>query len=69
MSYGQAMRIGNYQRPVDLIEIANRGKAAPQEARPSDVSFKDMFSRELASNRKLTFSRHAQERLFSRNIT
>ncbi len=63
------MRISNYQRPVDLIDIANRGKTTPEQTRAGDLSFKDMFSRELASDRQLTFSKHAQERLFSRNIS
>ncbi|TFH55398.1 MAG: flagellar protein [Candidatus Zixiibacteriota bacterium] len=63
------MRISNYQRPVDLIDIANRGKATPEQTRTGNLSFKDMFSRELAADRQLTFSKHAQERLFSRNIS
>ncbi|UCC45817.1 MAG: hypothetical protein JSU65_06895 [Candidatus Zixiibacteriota bacterium] len=62
------MRINNYQRPVNLIEIANRSRINRADARPEETSFKDMFSRELAENRQIFFSKHAQERLHSRGI-
>lgn len=68
MANGQGMRISNYQRPVDLIEIASRGKVEPKGNKPGDVSFKDMFSRELADSRRIQFSKHAHERLHSRGI-
>lgn len=61
------MRISNYQRPVNLDEIANRGR--PNTAhQPEKASFKEMFSRELAESRDVTFSKHAGERLYSRGI-
>jgi flagellar operon protein len=69
MSLGQSVKINNYQRPVDLIEIANRSKAAQPQTEPGKTSFKDMFSRELANSRELYFSKHAQERLYSRGIS
>lgn len=69
MSQGQAMRIHNYQRPVDLIEIANRNKVETKEQSSEKSSFKDMFSRELADTRQLHFSKHAHERLHSRGIS
>jgi len=68
MANGQAMRINNYQRPVNLIEIANRARVNPADTRPGETSFKDMFSRELAENRQVFFSKHANERLHSRGI-
>ncbi|UCD62805.1 MAG: flagellar protein [Candidatus Zixiibacteriota bacterium] len=67
MSLGQGVKISNYQRPVDLIEIANRGKAAP-ETKSGKADFREMFSRELAESRQLYFSKHAHERLFSRGL-
>jgi flagellar operon protein len=68
MSQGHAMRINNYQRPVNLIEIANRNKVDTKEQSSEKSSFKDMFSRELADSRQLYFSKHAHERLHSRGI-
>ncbi len=66
---GQATRISAYQRPVNLIEIAQRGKAAPQtaEIRGSD-SFKQTLAKEIATNRPVSISKHASERLYSRGI-
>jgi flagellar operon protein len=61
------MRISNYQRPVNLIEIASRGKTA-EAGKAGEKSFKDMFSRELADSRQISFSKHANERLHSRGI-
>jgi flagellar operon protein len=62
-----AMRISNYHRPVNLDEIAQRGR--PGAAQGSEkASFKEMFSRELAASRDVTFSKHAGERLYSRGI-
>lgn len=61
------VKITAYQQPVNLIEIANRGKAQPTTEKSGD-SFKEMFSRELASDRAVTVSKHASERLYSRNM-
>lgn len=59
--------IALHQRPVNLIEIANRNaSSAPQKT--DDGSFKEMFSKELASDRGVHFSKHASQRLFSRGI-
>ena len=63
------MRISGYQRPVDLIEIANRSQTAKTSAKESgNPSFKEMFSKELASSNNIAFSRHAHERLHSRGL-
>ena len=69
MDQTQGIRVGNYQRPVELIEIAQRrdsnvGGANAAEGR----SFQEMFSAELASAREIQFSKHAHERMFSRGI-
>ena len=66
---GQATRISAYQRPVDLIEISQRGKAAPQssEVKGTD-SFKQALAKELSTNRPVNVSKHASERLYSRGI-
>jgi flagellar operon protein len=68
MSSGQGIRISNYQRPVNLIEIANRSKTQPASGGTEKASFQEMFSRELANSRQLYFSKHAHERLYSRGI-
>lgn len=66
---GQGMKISNYQRPVDLVEIANRGQQANKsEENKSGVSFKEMFSKELANERQVSFSKHAHQRLYSRGM-
>ncbi len=69
MSIGNAVKINNYQRPVNLTEIANRGKAPSiSSGEIGDASFKDMFSNEMAADQGISFSKHASERLFSRGI-
>lgn len=62
-----AVKINNYQRPVNLLEIAERGKTTVKKAE-GESSFKQMFSQELAQDRQITFSKHAAERLYSRGI-
>lgn len=65
-----AVRINNYQRPVDLLKIAERRQPTETTTgQTKDASFKEMFSRELAGDRNVNFSKHASERLFSRGIT
>ncbi|MFQ5499016.1 MAG: TIGR02530 family flagellar biosynthesis protein [Candidatus Zixiibacteriota bacterium] len=61
------IRISSQPRPVDLISIAGRKPDKPSES-ASNASFKEMFSRELAGSRDINFSKHAQQRLFSRDI-
>lgn len=61
------MRISGYQRPVDLIEIANRKQTASAKE-TGRSSFKEMFSKELARTRNIAFSRHAHERMHSRGL-
>lgn len=63
----QPIKIDHFQRPIDLIDIANRGKTNGSD-RTGPASFKEMFSRELANSRGLNFSKHAHERMFSRGI-
>jgi flagellar operon protein len=64
----QAMKIANYQRPVELLEISKRGPQPHSSVEKSGQSFKEMFSAELAGDRGISFSKHASERLFSRGI-
>jgi flagellar operon protein len=68
MSVAQGIRINNYQRPMNLIEIAGRTGQVNSRTEAGSPSFKEMFSGELASVRKVNFSKHAHERLFSRGI-
>ena len=64
---GNAVKISNYQRPVNLLEIANRNQ--PDKAGDGgQASFKEMFSAELADSREVKFSKHASQRLYSRGI-
>jgi flagellar operon protein len=69
MSFGNGMKINNYQRPMNLIEIANRNNHADEIEKSGEKSFKEMFSQELATDRSLSFSKHAHQRLYSRGIT
>jgi flagellar operon protein len=62
-----ATRISAYQRPVNLLEIANRGTVQSQKESKNE-SFKAVMSKELASGRPVTVSKHASERLYSRGI-
>ena len=68
MSIGNGMKISNYQRPINLIEIANRDKPSDKLQQTGEKSFKEMFSQELASDRNISFSKHASQRLYSRGI-
>jgi len=65
-AYGQ--KIAHYQRPVELLDIARRGSAQSAGQTATGDNFKDMFSKEISGRREISFSRHAQERLFSRGI-
>jgi len=69
MSTNTPIRIAAMQRPVNLLEIAQRGKT-PQAAAGNDTraSFKEMFSQQLASEKSLTVSKPAHARLHSRGI-
>ncbi len=68
MSVGNAVKINNYQRPVELLDIAQRGKGAAKTTGGDKVQFKQMFSQEMAADREVTFSKHASARLHSRGI-
>jgi len=63
------MRIGNFSRGVNLLEIVNRGKVGKDNpAKPEVKAARDTFSNELAKAGQINFSKHARERLFSRGI-
>ncbi len=68
MKVQQSISIAQRQQPVNLLDVVQRGKAQSGNIERG-ISFKDMFSRELANNRKLVFSKHAEQRLFSRGIS
>lgn len=62
-------RISAYQRPVNLLEISERGQSkAAQKPNATSTSFKDVMAKELGSGRPVSFSKHAGERLFSRGL-
>ncbi len=64
----QATPITAHQRPVNLIEIAERGQGSAGLDKLGETSFKDVLSQELQDTVGLTFSKHAQQRLYSRGI-
>ena len=68
MAVNSGLRISGYQRPVDLIEIAQRTQATSQQQKPDGSSFQEMFSAEMARSHNIAFSRHAHERLHSRGL-
>lgn len=68
MMTGSAMKISNYQRPVNLLEIVQRDKIDNSSPKAGSEDFKEMFCQEMAGDREIKFSRHASERLFSRGI-
>ena len=65
-----ALRISNYQRPVNLLEIANRGNQGTKQTDKADGSFLNILNEQLGApgSASVTFSKHAQERLHSRGI-
>lgn len=67
MSTEQSVKLTNFQRPVDLIDIAQRRSAGKSKSNGSG-SFRDMFSAELARKCDVQFSQHARQRLHSRGI-
>jgi flagellar operon protein len=63
------MKVSDFNREVNLLEIVNRGKMTPQSTdKTGTTKFKDTFSAEMAKTRDINFSKHARERLFSRGI-
>ncbi len=67
MKVNQQIQISQLQKPVNLIEIAERGQTK-STGNTEPTSFKEMFSRELASSSGVSFSKHAEQRLYSRGI-
>ncbi len=61
------VKITAYQQPVKLLDIAQGNKSTTRTT-GAKGDFKEMFSRELSSERGVTVSKHASERLFSRGL-
>ena len=68
MSYGNGVKVNAYERPVNLLEIAQRG-SRPAESRAAGGAFKDVLAGQLKNGGEITFSKHAEQRLHSRGIT
>ena len=66
MSQIQPVKINNYQRPDNLLDIVN-GKTS-EANKAAGATFKEMFSHELAGDKQVNFSKHARERMYSRGI-
>jgi flagellar operon protein len=64
----QGTRITAYQRPVNLLEISERGGSIQPKTANSANSFKAIMSQELGTSRPVQLSKHASERLHSRGI-
>lgn len=63
------MKINEFNRQVNLLEIVNRSKAGvPESGKAKIKPFKNTFLQEMAKNCDVDFSKHARERLFSREI-
>lgn len=63
------MRVNNFNQDVRLLEIARNGAIQQQNnLSNSNRTFKETFSQELASTSDINFSKHAQQRLYSRGI-
>ncbi len=62
------MRINNMPRPVNLIDLVTRPKPSSKSDKADQGEFKQMFSQELARQKDVQFSKHAQQRLYSRGI-
>ena len=63
------MRVENFNREVNLLEIAQRGMNANRAGNAATEKVqKENFSKELANACRVNFSKHARERLFSRGI-
>jgi len=69
MSSVNSLKIAPYQRAVNLLEIAERKQSSGSTSTVKESSFKEMFSRELAKEKNVNFSKHASQRLFSRGIS
>ena len=64
----QGTRITAYQRPVNLLEIAQRNATPGKGSAPATESFQSVMSQQLGGSRPVQMSKHASERLFSRGI-
>lgn len=63
------MRVNNFNREVNLLNIVNKDKVNSKTTSPSTgQTSENNFSTELARAGQVNLSRHAQERLFSRGI-
>jgi flagellar operon protein len=63
------MRINEFNRQINLLEIASRKAADSTPAQGARTeSFRDTFSQEVARLQAINFSRHARERLLSRGV-
>lgn len=68
MSINSGIKVANYQRPVNLTEIADRGNQSTRKTGNPKTSFKEMFSEQMAESKDVNFSKHASQRLYSRGI-
>ncbi|HDL03497.1 MAG TPA: flagellar protein [candidate division Zixibacteria bacterium] len=63
------MKVTDFNREVNLLEIVNKNKADQNQSVDKKAeSFKETFSKEIARTNNVNFSKHAQQRLFSRGI-
>jgi flagellar operon protein len=66
MRIGNGLKISAYERPVNLLEISQRG-TTPAETKRTDGAFKDVLASQLTGG-TVSFSKHAEQRLHSRGI-
>ncbi|MFH2037157.1 MAG: TIGR02530 family flagellar biosynthesis protein [Candidatus Zixiibacteriota bacterium] len=64
------MKINNFNQDVRLLDIARQGNVGQNAAANKKTnSFKEVFNKEIASGSQVNFSKHAEQRLFSRGIS
>lgn len=64
------MQINDFNRNIRLLEIAQKGQISPQQKDAAKTeTFKNVFNKELAASTRINFSKHAEQRLFSRGIS
>ena len=63
-----ALKISAYQQPARILEGQLQQASRTQAGKPPSTEFKEILSGELGITRPLQFSKHAAQRLESRNV-
>jgi flagellar operon protein len=63
-----ALKISAYQQPARILETQLQKSSRTPAVKPSTTEFKEILSSELGIAKPLQFSKHAAQRLESRNL-